>query len=235
MIQTPIHSTTILGSPPGPQGGHGRRRRYCRLMDMVITEDPSERRRRSIRLKGYDYAQPGAYFVTMCTHRWEQVFGKVINGKMALNQYGEIIEDIWWKINAIRPYVTVDRFVVMPNHVHGIIMIHDRPGNVEIVGATQWVAPTEEMSKSRGPAPNSLGTIIGQFKSAATKRINCLRSSPSWPVWQRNYFEHIIRDDKALNRILEYIHYNPQRWRLDKYNPTAIEPDEFDGWLGGVQ
>ena len=173
--------------------------------------------------------------MTMCTHRWERLFGKVVDGKMALNQYGEVVEDMWLKINDIRLYVTVDEFVVMPNHVHGIIMIHDRPGNVEIVGATQWVAPTEEMSKSRGPAPNSLGTIIGQFKSAVTKRINHLRNSPSWPVWQRNYFEHIIRDDKALNRILEYIHYNPQRWRLDKYNPAAIEPDEFDGWLGGVQ
>ncbi len=195
---------------------------------------PDQHHRRSIRLRGYDYAQPGAYFVTICTHKWEQLFGKVVDGKMALSPHGEVVGDMWWKINAIRPYVAVDEFVVMPNHVHGIIMIHEKPGNVEIVGATRWVAPTKEMPRPRGPAPNSLGAIIGQFKPAATRRINHLRGSLGRPVWQRNYFEHIIRDDDALNRIREYIYYNPQRWHLDKYNPAASEPDEFDAWRSSI-
>lgn len=187
-------------------------------------------RRRSIRLKGYDYARPGAYFVTVCTYRWRYTLGSVIDGKVVLNPCGKIVEATWLKIADIRRHLSMDEYVVMPNHVHGIIMIHTRPENV---GATHWVAPTNESDRPHGPAPNSLGAIIGQFKAAASKRINARRGTPGQPVWQRNYYEHIVRNDPSLNRVREYIHYNPRRWRLDRYNLNATGHGEFDRRLEG--
>jgi len=198
---------------------------------MVITQIPGKRRR-SIRLKGYDYTGPGAYFVTVCTHRWQRLFGEVDNGKVRLSTAGQIVETMWLKIPDIRPQVILDEFVVMPNHLHGIIMIYDRSENVR---ATQWVAPTGVSSRPQGPARHSLGAIIGQFKGAATKRINMSQGTPGQSVWRRNYYEHIIRNDSSLNRVREYITCNAQRWHLDRYNPAAIGQDGIDRWSGGIK
>ena len=188
--------------------------------------DSPRRHRRSIRLKGYDYRQPGAYFVTICTHRWQSLFGEVIDGEMVLNPVGRIVEKEWLKAAVVRSNVTLDEFVIMPNHLHGIIVMGDSN-----VGATCQVAPTRAHSvirasdtkRAKGPKAGSLGAIIGQFKRTATMRINRLRGTRRKPVWQRNYYEHVIRSDESLNRIRAYIHYNPARWDLDKYNPHADE------------
>ena len=180
-------------------------------------------RRRSIRLKGYDYTQPGAYFVTICTHGRAMLFGRVVDGEMALNAYGEIVREEWFRTAQVRPYVELfpDEFVVMPNHIHGIVWI---------VGATRRVAPTN--GHPHGPVPGSLGAIIGQFKSIVTKRINALRGTPGAPVWQRNYYEYIIRTERALDAIRRYIAANPLRWDLDRYNPaaTGTDPMARDLW-----
>jgi putative transposase len=125
-------------------------------------------RRRSIRLKGYDYTQAGAYFVTVCTHDRECIFGDVAEGKMVLNGFGRIAEAEWLRTPEIRPYVELDEHSIMPNHVHGIIMICE---NV-VVGARRRLAPT---GKPHGLVPGSVGAIIGQFKSVAKKQINRLR------------------------------------------------------------
>ncbi|MFQ3583079.1 MAG: transposase [Chloracidobacterium sp.] len=174
--------------------------------------------RRSIRLQGYDYTQPGAYFVTIVARDRVCLFGEVVGGEMQLNEYGQIVCEEWFKTTALRPYVRLDEneFVVMPNHVHGIIRI------VDDVGATRRVAPTTDTMDATppGPEPGSIGAIIGQFKSVTAKRINTRRGTPGLPVWQRNYYEHIIRNEESLNRIREYIGSNPMQWELDRENPT---------------
>ena len=175
--------------------------------------DPNRHRRRSIRLKEWDYTQPGAYFVTICSHTRAPLFGRVVDGDMVLNEYGEIVRACWREIPDHFPHVELDAFVVMPNHIHGIIVIVDH-----IVGATH-ASPLPENVPPRGPASGSLGAIVGSFKSTVTKRINIGRGTPGAPVWQRNYYEHIIRNDRALNAIRHYITENPLRWHLDRYNP----------------
>jgi len=177
---------------------------------------PSSRNRRSIRLPGYDYTQPGAYFITICTYQFVHLFGTVVNGKMEINEYGRIIEAEWHKSPQIRPYLRMDEFVVMPNHSHGIIWIT----NPELSKAKTLVQP-EFRLKSR-----SLGAFVGGFKAAVTKQINLLRNAPSaMPVWHRNYYEHIIRRDESLNAIRQYIRENPARWQIDRYHPTSAGPD----------
>lgn len=189
--------------------------------------DPQRHHRRSIRLKEYDYTQPGAYFITICTHGRAPLFRDVVDGEMRLNEYGEIVCAEWFKTVQLRPYVVLheDEFVVMPNHIHGIVWI------VDDVGATRRVAPTKT-NPPAGPAPGSIGAIVGQFKSAVTRRINQRRGTPGVRVWQRNYYEHIIRHERALNAIRRYIAENPLRWHLDRYNPhaTGTDPQAQEIW-----
>ena len=185
-----------------------------------MTHDPERPYRRSIRLKEYDYLQPNAYFITICAYNKECIFGGIIDARMILNELGKIVWNEWNKTAQIRKNVNVDEYVVMPNHMHGILMIIDGCD----VGETRRVAPTE---RPKGPAFGSVGAIIGQFKSIATKRINALRGTPGLPVWQRNYYEHIIRNEKDLDEIREYIINNPIKWDLDEENLRNIK-------VGGV-
>jgi REP element-mobilizing transposase RayT len=188
-----------------------------------VNHDAREHQRRSTRLRGYDYSQSGAYFVTVCVQNRQSVFGKVMNGKMILNDTGRMVEGEWLNTPAVRPYVDLDEFVVMPNHFHGIIMIRNEP---TIVGATHRVAPT-------GPTAGSVGAMMAQFKSIATKRMRALGHSSF--AWQRNYYEHIVRDEDSLNRIREYILTNPLRWDLDRENPQRKGEDDFDRWFGQLR
>ncbi len=172
------------------------------------------KRRKSHRLKGYDYSQPGAYFVTICSHKMENIFGTIIGGKLAINSISEIIWEEWFHTAQIRPNVQLheDEFVVMPNHVHGIIWIVDAK-------LTYRVAPTDH---PRGPKPGSLGSIIGQYKSITTKCINQLRNSPRIQVWQRNYYDRIIRNEYELDAIRKYIQTNPFNWEMDQVLPINL-------------
>ncbi len=160
--------------------------------------------RRSIRLKGYDYSRAGAYFVTLCTQNRECLFGDIMNGKMRLNEVGIFVADSWEWLAEQYDHVSMDAYEVMPNHLHGIIVIADgcRGGS--------RTAPTDQ----RKP----IGRLIGAFKTVSTKRINELRHAPGTKLWQRNYWEHIIRDESELNRIREYIQNNPAQWEMDKLN-----------------
>jgi REP element-mobilizing transposase RayT len=167
-------------------------------------------RRRSIRLPTYDYAQGGAYFVTICSYERRCVFGRVIDGQVQVNEIGAIIEEEWFRSPIFRKIV-LDAFVVMPNHIHGIVFI-------DSVGAT-----------GRSPAPRSglrrgsLGSFVGNFKAATTRRVRMLGLTSDRPVWQRNYYEHIVRDDGDLNAIREYIDNNPANWANDRQNPELIK------------
>ena len=167
-----------------------------------------QRNRRSIRLQGYDYSQAGAYFVTLCTQNRECLFGEIVNGEMRLNEAGRVVADEWINTAEIRDEIELDEWVVMPNHFHGILVITVGRGD-------RRVAPT-------GPQPRSIGAVMAGFKSAATKRINELRQTPGMKLWQRNYWEHIVRNEPELNRIREYIHNNPAQWVLDKLHPSSL-------------
>jgi len=158
-------------------------------------------RRKNPRLKDFNYASAGAYFVTICTHHKQTIFGQVTSGTMVLNPYGQHAERTWMNIPQHFQSVLLDEFIVMPNHMHGIVFI-DRE-------RARHASPLQQ-------AP-SLGAVIGSFKSAAARDINRQRATPGEPVWQRNYHEHVIRNEKTLSEIREYIANNPLKWELDKY------------------
>jgi putative transposase len=169
----------------------------------------------SIRLQGYDYTQDGAYFVTLCTHQRALLFGDVVGDDMELNTLGCIVLEEWERTATLRPYIELDAFVIMPNHLHGIIII-----NWGDVGARRAVPlQTEWFGK---PVSDSIPTVVRAFKSATTRRVNQVRLTPGEPVWQRNYYEHIIRSEGALNQIRQYIHLNPANWLSDENHPGSF-------------
>ncbi len=182
---------------------------------------PDNYHRRSIRLKGYDYSRQGAYFVTIVTWNRLCLFGEVVDEKMVLNDLGLIVQGEWFRSADVRREIELhpDELVVMPNHLHGIVwIVGEGDKSAADVGATGR-SPLRE-HPPRGPVPRSLGSFMAGFKSAATKRVNTMRGAPGAPVWQRNYYEHIIRDERSLNRIREYIAHNPLGWALDRENPA---------------
>ncbi len=185
-----------------------------------MTYDPKRHHRRSIRLPGYDYAQPGAYFVTICAYGGEPLFGEVIDGIMRLNQYGRIAQMCWLDLPRHYPHVMLDEFVVMPTHAHMITVL---AGNSVQVETLNEGAPTGDQPTAL--TRHGLPEVVRGFKTFSTKRINALRRTPGVPVWQRNYYEHIVRDDYALQAIRKYIRDNPLRWHLDRYNAAAVGPD----------
>jgi len=176
--------------------------------------DPVRHHRRSIRLQGYDYRQVGAYFVTVCTHGREPVFGAIADDAMHLNAYGQIVAEDWAWLADTFSYVDLDACIVMPNHVHGIIVIADAADDMRIEeGALRAGEGGSSTAPTQARLP--LGRIVGAFKTMSTKHVNEWRETPGVTLWQRNYYEHIIRDDDDLQRIREYILTNPARWSED--------------------
>jgi putative transposase len=165
-------------------------------------------KRRSIRLPGHDYTARGVYFITICTHRHEYLFGDIVDGVMQLNDAGHRAQNCWNEIPDHFPHVTVDAFVVMPNHIHGILFIVDSPS----VGAKNF-SPLQPDQRPRGTS-KTIGSVVRGFKIGVTKWARKNTSIQS--VWQRNYWEHIIRSEPELNGLREYIRNNPLRWELDR-------------------
>lgn len=157
-------------------------------------------RRQNMRLSGYDYSQPGAYFVSICAQHRECLFGEITDGKMQLNEIGKIVVECWNHIPQHFPSVELGDYVIMPNHMHGII---------------SWNTTTRR-GEVTSPA---LGKIIAYFKYQSTKHINQHHNTPGTRIWQRNYHDHIIRDDKDLQRLRQYIQDNPMKWALDQLHP----------------
>jgi putative transposase len=252
--------------------------------------------RRSLRLKDYDYTQPGAYFVTIVAWGRECLFGRVVDGEMRLSAAGRIVEAEWRRLGRQFPNTRLDAFVLMPNHVHAIIIIHENAavgatrstqtdpssrtegsptrhnqtdlssrteGSPDNVGATRHTQTegspanvgatrhyqTDPLSttegspdnvgatrhkqtegspagRPKGPGAGSLGAVIGQFKSRATRRIWSLAEYERVPIWQRNYYEHIIRSEAEWKRIYEYIENNPVRWEEDQLHHKAPEKSQ---------
>jgi REP element-mobilizing transposase RayT len=161
--------------------------------------------RQSIRLNEYNYANPNWYYVTICTKDKKCVFGKVRNGKLVLNKFGILAKDEWIRTKEIRQNIDLDYYIIMPNHIHGIIIIESR-------GVMHYATTNEFKSPSQ-----TLGSIIRGFKSTVTKRINRMRSTHGNPIWQRNYYDHIIRNEQDLFRIRKYIQLNPLKWEIDEH------------------
>jgi putative transposase len=183
------------------------------------------RHRRSLRLSGYDYSQANAYLTTICVAQKKFLFGNIKEGTMRLSAAGQIVVDEWLKNADLRPCVTLDQFIVMPNHFHGILWIDNEPGG------TARCAPT--VQRFGQAVSGSLPAIMRAFKGAVTKRINLLGGGSGAPVWQRGYYEHVIRNDASLQRIREYIQNNPLSWELDRENPGRRGEDAFYCWMDG--
>ncbi len=181
---------------------------------MTSRYDPIKHRRRSLRLQGYDYRQAGAYFVTLCVQDRALLFGAVEGCAVRLNHAGQMIESAWLALQQSYPGVETDAFVVMPNHLHGILLL---AGAVQ----PQPVAATYQAL--------SLPDVVQRFKTLTTRLfVNGVKHG-GWPpfpgrLWQRNYFEHVVRGEESLHRLRRYISDNPARWNVDAENPM-LRPD----------
>lgn len=178
------------------------------------------------RLKGYDYCQSGCYFVTICVQNHECVLGNVINGKMQLSRIGEMANNYWRKIPAHFPNTELNEFVIMPNHVHGIIVIDNVVGNKNICS---------QLGKNNNDEKNnnycslqvwqtkwgkSLSSIVRGFKIGVIKW--CRQNNHEDFTWQKSYYDHIVRNEESLHNIQEYIVNNPEKWEIDKNNPGNL-------------
>ncbi len=177
--------------------------------------NPHIHHRRSIRLKGYDYSQAGLYFITICVEKRECLFGTIINGEMHLNEAGVMVKTEWLKLNERFNNIALHEFVVMPNHFHAIL---------EIVGASKKIAPTDTTTENSTEVKNkTVGDMVGAFQSIVTvqyiRGVKNLGWTPfNGKLWQRNYYEHIIRNEKSYRNISNYILNNPLKWKEDKFN-----------------
>jgi putative transposase len=193
---------------------------------MVNELDEPFHHRKSIRLSGYDYSDPGVYFLTITTYQRLEIFGKFTDSGLKLNSLGEIAHEEWLITPNIRHEITLDEFVIMPDHMHAILFINEivnfqSNGDISFYVGAHGRAPLQdpdqmplqEQQNSRlYRPPRSLGSLVAGYKSKVTSRINALRSTPGEPVWQRNYYEHIVRSEKELDDIRLYIQGNPETW-----------------------
>jgi REP element-mobilizing transposase RayT len=202
--------------------------------------NPQIHHRRSIRLQDYDYSSEGAYFVTMCTQNRECLFGEIVNGEMILNEYGKIVQQCWNDLSNHYDNIELDAYVIMPDHFHGIIFIvsvgaihelprqrqhelprqrqHELPRQRqhELPRLNQHELPRQQQKQRQQQRRKMLlPKIVGRFKMNSAKQINQMRNTPGISVWQRNYYERIIRDDKSLQNIRNYIINNPLKWYYD--------------------
>ena len=178
--------------------------------------------RKSIRLPGFDYSQPGYYFVTVCIHdRTQRLFGDVVNAEMIENEYGGIVRNELMLTEQMRPNIKIDTCVIMPNHIHvifgvGVGAYCNTPQHTPQHTPKHTSKHVQSTRKTTFASPSgTIGAIVRGIKSTSTKQINLLRNSPGIPVWQRNYYERIVRDEKALFAIRNYIRKNPVNWFND--------------------
>ena len=197
--------------------------------------DPEVHRRRSIRLKGFDYSRPGAYFVTIVVQDRLCLFGDVVDGEMQLNDVGRLIADGWEWLARNHGYVELDAYVVMPNHLHGVVVLTDEGWEGDGVGRGRGVLTDDasgrgvsDIGRGRGVSRNAptgrktLGRLVGAFKTVTTKQVNQLRGTPGHRMWQRDFYERVIRNDDELDLVREYIEGNPAKWEMDVENPNVV-------------
>ena len=203
--------------------------------------DAPKRQRRSIRLQGYDYTRQGAYFVTICTRNRVCLLGDIVEGRMHLSEAGRLAQAVWEDLPHHYPHVQIDVWVIMPNHMHGIVILTeaqatdddmpvgaDPKTDVGAISKTDVGASKTDVGAGLKPAPtvpaptrHGLSEIVRAFKTFSARRINALHNTVGTPFWQRNYYEHVIRNQSALDQIRQYIADNPARWSEDLENPAV--------------
>jgi len=188
--------------------------------------DPQKHHRRSIRLSNYDYTQAGAYYVTIVAWHRESLFGDIVNGEMKLSKFGLVAKQQWEILPKRFPNIELGAFVIMSNHMHGIIVILAGRGTAEKLNDSDAElsrrAPTREQFQK--PVKGSIPTIVRSYKSSVSYRINLMRGTQDVPVWQRNYYEHVIRNEKDLQNKTNCIEANPMLWDQDDENPVNVKP-----------
>ena len=183
--------------------------------------DIEKHHRRSIRMEGYDYSLPGAYFVTLLSHGRACLFGEIEGGIIRQSDIGKLVSDCWLRIPNYFNDIGLDDYVLMPNHLHGIILIHESVGKGEafaetILSMVDTRSANASPQRPKGTRPGSLGSIIQNFKSVSTRMVNKRYFESGNKLWQRNYHERIIRNERELIAIRQYILNNPLNWELDK-------------------
>ncbi|HUW31763.1 MAG TPA: transposase [Planctomycetota bacterium] len=201
--------------------------------------NPRIHHRRSIRLRGYDYSHAGMYFVTFVTGKRKYLFGRTAGSALELNAAGSMVSDAWISVSSRFHGVIIDCFVIMPNHAHGVIVLTRGPVGFAMapVGYNDADNDGEEGKRT------ALGDVVYHLKSFTIDRYREGVKDLQWEryagrVWQKNYYERIIRDSEELVRIRNYVKQNPENWILDRENPERVGDDPFDVWLdsvGGMQ
>ena len=195
--------------------------------------NPNIHHRRSIRLKGYDYSQPGLYFITICVKNRKHLFGHIADGEMILNDAGQMVESEWLKLPQRFQNIELHKYIVMPNHFHAILQIvgvslvvapNDTTAQNDIVDATKKGQPQGIAPTGVAPTGKTVGDMVGAFESITTVKYIRGVKNKNWKpfdgiLWQRNYWEHIIRNEKSYQAISKYILNNPLKWNDDKFNP----------------
>ena len=186
------------------------------------------KRKNSLRLESYTYSNSGAYFITICSYKREEIFGEIINDLIQLSSIGKVIQDCWYQIPINYENIKLDEFVIMPNHIHGIIWIvgaiHESPETKQKIHESPKDNPTQENGVIRElplrieRRKMLLTKIIGRFKMNSSKSINDIHNSKGSHVWQRSYYDHIIRNEDDLNNTKQYIQDNPLNWDKDENN-----------------
>jgi putative transposase len=220
------------------------RQRRGEVPSSKIMYNPKIHHRHSIRLKNYDYSSGGMYFITICTIEKKCIFRDIINGEMKLSPIGEIANNRWLEIPEHFKNVELDEFIIMPNHVHGIIVINDINNKTNNhcdaglgEGLGEGTSPLQHIhqpiydmgqqikSKQSDTQKRTLGQVVAYYKYGSTKEINTIYNSVGKKIWQRNYYDRIIRNEKELDKICEYIINNPLKWELDKEHPENIKKE----------
>jgi REP element-mobilizing transposase RayT len=177
------------------------------------------RERKNIRLPEYDYSSGGAYYVTICTKNKACILGDIKEGQMKLTAIGKIVQEQIQITPKIRRNVTIDSFVIMPNHIHMILLITSDDGR----DMARHV-PTTGRGRFGKPQSGTLSTIVGAIKSTITKNIHLQDGADGKSIWQGRFYEHVIRNEKSLEKIREYIYNNPRNWQVDDENSERIKP-----------
>ncbi len=186
-----------------------------------LMHNPNEPpRRKQIRLRGYDYAFPGVYFVTICSAGKRPVFGSIRGESVVLSHEGEIVRSEWIALPERFSRLVLDEFVVMPNHLHGVLAFVGNAGGALRSSGQASLAPTGGTSPGGASPSPTLFEVIGAFKSISTIKVNRLLGRRGVPLWQRSYYEHIVRTGEDLRNIQRYILENPLMWSLDSENPN---------------
>lgn len=188
-------------------------------------------KRKSIRLAGYDYSQPGSYFVTICVNGFRHELGEIQAGIMRLNHSGEIASTGWNSLNTKYPQATVDCYTVMPNHVHAIVSIHEVVGGETpptLGEGNSLLRPNNKPGGETLPLRITLGRIMAWYKYETTKQVNAKLGTPGQRFWQRNYYERVVRNEHELKAIYDYIVTNPANWEKDEYQGKTTKTGRGD-------